>query len=118
MGTQKLREMYRANTLAQSCACRKHMDDMDDPLEGCHDFAVILSKSSKGRGLMLENVHDRVDGMAILELASKRMVDQFQSCLFFIALEGSVEKRLKPGTRRIVHCMIQMEEVCEEAVEK
>ena len=81
------------------------MEDMDDPLEGSHVFAVILSKSGKGRSLMLENVNDSVDGMAILELPSKRMIDQFQSCLFFIAMEGSVEERLKPGTRRIVHCM-------------
>jgi len=48
---------------------------------------------------MLENGHDRVDGMAIIELPSERMADQFEPCLFFIALQGSVEEQLKPSTR-------------------
>ena len=91
---------------------------MDHPLEGSHDSVLILSKSGKGLSLMLENEHDRIDGMAILELPCERMVDQFQSCLLFIALEGSVEEQLKPSTRRIVHCMIDMEEMCREVENK
>ena len=55
--------------------------------------------------------------MAIVELPSERMVDQFEPCLFFIALEGSVEEQLKPSSRRIVHCILQMTETCRE-VEK
>ena len=68
---------------------------MDDPLERSHDFAVILSRSSQGPSLMLENFHNRVDSMAILELSSERVVDQFEPSLVFIALEGSVEEQLK-----------------------
>jgi len=88
------------------------MEDMDHLLERFHKFAVILSKSGVRRSLMLENVHDRVDSVAILKLSSKTVVDQFEPGLFFIALEGSVEEKLKPSTRRIVHCMTQMEEMC------
>jgi len=87
---------------------------MDDPLERSHDFAVILSKYSQGPSLMLENFHNRVDSMAILELSSERVVDQFEPSLVFIALEGSVEEQLKSIIRRIVHCIVQIEEMCRE----
>ena len=93
------------------------MEDMDHLLEGPHDVAVIISKSGVGQSLMLESVHDRVDSMAILELSSERVVDQFQPRLFLIALKGSVEEQLKSSIRRIVHCIKQMEEMCRE-VEK
>jgi len=90
------------------------MEDMDDPLERSHDFAVILSGSSQGPSLMLENFHNRVDSMATLELSSERVVDQFQPRLFLIALKGGVEEQLKSNIRRMVHCMIQIEEKCRE----
>jgi len=48
---------------------------------------------------MLEDVHDRVDSMAILELSSERMVDQFEPCLFLIVVQGSVEGQQKPKMR-------------------
>jgi hypothetical protein len=76
------------------------MEDVDSPLEGIHDFAIISSKFSQGSGLLLENVHDSVDRMTIFELPSERMVDQPHPCLFLIALQGSVKKHLKPAT----HC--------------
>jgi len=106
--------MYQASTLSKSCACRKHMEDMDNLLERFHGFAVILSKSSQGPSLMLENFHNRVNSMAIIKLPGEGMVDQIQPRVFLIALEGSVKEQPKPSTRRIVHCMIQMEEVCRE----
>ena len=117
LGTQKLCQTYQANTLSKSCACRKCVEDMDHLLEGSHDFAVFLLKSGVGPSLMLESVHDRVGCMAILELSSERVVDQFEPSLFFIALEGSVEEQLRPSTRRIVHHNKEMEEMCRE-VEK
>jgi len=117
METQKLRQTYQANTLSKSCACRKRVEDMDHLFERSHNFAVILSKSGVGRSLMLENVNDRVDSVAILELSGEGVVDQFEPGLVFIALEGSIEEQLKPSTRRIVHCFTQIEEMCRE-VEK
>ena len=94
------------------------MEDMDHSLEGLHGFAVILSKSGNGPSLMLEGVHDRLDSMATFELPSEGMVDQFQPCLFLIALQGSVEEQLKPSRRRIAHCITQMEEMCLEVENK
>ena len=84
---------------------------MDHLLEGSHDFAVILSRSDVGTSLVLKNVHDRVDSVAILELSSERVVDQFEPGLVFIALEGSIEEQLKPSTRAIIHCMKRCREV-------
>ena len=85
---------------------------MDDPLEGSHDFAVIFSKSRQGPSLMLQNVHNRVDGMAILKLSSERVIDQFEAGLFLIALKGSVEEQLESSIGRTVHCIIQIAEMC------
>ena len=49
--------------------------------------------------------------MTILKLSSERVVDQFQPRLFLIALKGSVEEQLESSIRRIVHCIIQIEEI-------
>ena len=67
---------------------------------------------------MLEDVHDRLGSMATLELPSEGMVDQFESCLFLIALQGSVEEQLEPSARRIAHRITQMEEICLEVENK
>ena len=72
---RKLGQAYQADTLAKSCARRKGVEDVDDPLEGSHDFSVILSKFGNSPSLMLENVHDGVNRMTFLELHSERMVD-------------------------------------------
>ena len=82
------------------------MEDMDHALEGAHAFAVIFSKPGKSPSLKLENFHDIVDSMAVFELRRERMVNQFEPCLFFIAVQGSVEEQLKPSMRRIVHSTI------------
>jgi hypothetical protein len=68
------------------------MEDMDRSLEYLYDFAVISSKFGKSPSLLLENVHDRVDGMAIVELRCERMVDQLHPRLSLIALQGGVEE--------------------------
>ena len=88
------------------------MKDIDCPFEGFHGFAVIPSKFGQGTSLLLENVHNRVDGMAIFELPCERVVYQLHPGLLLIALQGSVEEQLKPSTRRIAHRITQMEEVC------
>jgi len=49
--------------------------------------------------------------VTILKLSSERVVDQFQPRLFLIALKGSVEEQLESSIRRIVHCIIQIEEI-------
>ena len=89
------------------------MEHMDHALEGAHAFALTFSKPGKGPSLKLENFHDRVDSMTVFELRRERMVNQFEPCLFFIALQGSVEEQLKPSPRRIVHYRMLMEECVE-----
>jgi hypothetical protein len=53
---------------------------------------AILSNASQGVSLLLENVHDIVDGMTAFELSCEGMIDQSHPCLFLIALEGGIEK--------------------------
>ena len=79
------------------------MEDMDCSLEGFHNFATISSKFGEGAGLLLEDVHDIIDSIAIFELLSERMVDQFHPCLSLIAVQGSVEERLEPRARGVSH---------------
>jgi hypothetical protein len=80
------------------------MENMDCSPERFHDFAVIISSEfGKGACLLLENVHDRVDRMTIIELSSERMIDQSHPCLFLIALQGGVEEHLKPRARSVIH---------------
>ena len=97
-----MHQTYQTDTLAESCACRKCMEDMDRSVEGYHDFSVISSKLSQGTSLLLENLHDRVDGIAIFELLGERMVDQLHPCLFLVVLQGGVEE-LKASGRRVTH---------------
>jgi hypothetical protein len=76
---------------------------MDSSLERFHDFAVVSSELGEGSSLLLENVHDRFERMAIFELASEGMGDQFRPCLFLIALQGNIEEHLKLGARNVAH---------------
>ena len=73
----------------------KRVEDVDHSPEGSRDFAIRPSKSCQVPTLLLENLHDRFDGITTFELLGERMVDQFQSCLFLIVLQGGVEERLK-----------------------
>jgi hypothetical protein len=93
---------YPTNTLAKRCACRERMEDMDRSHKGFLDFAVI-SKFGKGVSLLLENVHDRIDRMAVFELLSEGMADQFHPRLFLITLQGGVEEHLELEGRRVTH---------------
>jgi hypothetical protein len=79
------------------------MENADCSLEGPHNFAVISSKFGKGVGLLLHNVHDRVDGIAIFELPGKRMVGQSCPCLFLITPQGGIEEHLKPRAGCVGH---------------
>ena len=98
-----MHQTYQTDTLAESCACGKCMEDMDGSVEGYHDFAVISSKFCQGTSLILENVHDRVDRIAIFEFLGERMIDQLHPCLFLVVLQGGVEEELKAGGRRGTH---------------
>jgi hypothetical protein len=79
------------------------MENMDCSLEGFHKFVLISSKFGEGVGLLLENVHDRVDRIAIFELPSKRMVGQSHACLFLITLQGGIEEHLNPRAGSVGH---------------
>ena len=73
--TKKVHQTYQTDPPAENCACGKCMEDMDRSAEGVRDFAVISSKFCQCTSLMLKNLHDRVDRIAIFELLGERMVD-------------------------------------------
>ena len=96
--TSKYHPTYQTNTLPKSCACGKRVENVDYLPEGSRHFAISPSKFCQVPNLLLENVHDRVNGMTILELFGERMIDQLQPCLFLVALQGSVEEQPKART--------------------
>jgi hypothetical protein len=83
---------YETNTLAKGSTRGERMEDMYSSLKRFLDLAVISSKIGEGASLLLEKVHDSIDGMAIFEVPGKAMVHQFHSCMFLVALQGSVEE--------------------------
>ena len=93
--TSKHHPTYQTNTLPESCARGKRVENVDYSPEGSRDFPISPSKFCQVPTLLLENVHDSVDRMTIFELFGERMIDKFQPCLFLIVLQGDVEERLE-----------------------
>jgi hypothetical protein len=100
---------YQTDALTKSRAGGNSMQNIDYTLEQFHHFAVVSSKFSKGLCLLLKDCGDGLDRIAIFELPSERMVDQFHSCLLFVVMQGSLEEQLK---HRFAH--ITGEGICEE----
>jgi hypothetical protein len=79
------------------------MEDMNYSLEGFLNFAVISSKFCESASLLLEDLHDRVYGIAIFELPSEGMAHQFHPCLLLIALQSGIEEHLTVRVRKVTH---------------
>jgi hypothetical protein len=79
------------------------MHDMYYTLEWFHHFVVVSSKFSEGPCLILKDFGDRLNRIAVFELPSKRVVDQFHACLLFIVMQGSLEEGLKHRARWFTH---------------
>jgi hypothetical protein len=81
----------------------KRMHDMHYTLERFHHFAVVSSKFGEGPCLLLKDCCDRLNRIAIFELPSERVVDQFHARLLFIVMQGCLEEGLKPRVRWFAH---------------
>ena len=81
----------------------KCMHNMYYTLEWFHHFAVVSSKFSEGPCLLLKDFGDRLNRIAVFELPSKRVIDQFHACLFFIVMQCSLEEGLKHRARWSTH---------------
>jgi hypothetical protein len=97
---------YKRNPTYQTdsfAADGKRMQDMDYALERFHHFVIVSSKFSKCLCLLLKDCGDGLDRIAVFELPSERMVDQFLPCLLFIILQGSIKERFKNRARWVTH---------------
>jgi hypothetical protein len=99
INTYKRNLTYQTYTLTKSRAGGKRMRDMDYTLEEFHHFVIVSSKFSEVPCLLLKDRGDGLDRITIFELPGERMFDQFYPRLFFIALQGSLEERLKRRAR-------------------
>ena len=94
------------------------MHDLYYTLEWFHHFAVVSSKFSEGPCLLLKDFGDRLNRIAVFELPSKRVIDQFHACLLFVVMQGSLEEGLKHRARWFAHITGSLVEVIWVSVEE
>ena len=67
------------------------------------NLTIVSSKFGEGACLLLENIHDIIDSIAVLEFPSERMIDQIRPYLFLIALQGGGEERIEARAKGVSH---------------
>lgn len=75
------------------------MQYIDHISERFHQFAVVSSELPDTSCLLLKNIGNRLDRIAILELPNEWMVDQINPRLLFIVVQGSLKGQLKYRAR-------------------
>ena len=67
---------YQTNTITKHATVRKGMQDINGPLEPCHELAIVSSKVTENLRLPLKKVNDGVGGFAIDKLVDYLMLKQ------------------------------------------
>jgi hypothetical protein len=74
---------YQTDPLTKDATSRKDIQDIDGPLEPCHELAVISSKVTESLGLLLKDIDDGVGRLGIYEFVDDLMLEQVGTCSFF-----------------------------------
>jgi len=74
---------YQTDPLTKNATSRKDMQDINSPLEPCHELAIVSSKVTESLSLPLKNINNGVGGFAIYEFIDDLMLEQVGSCSFF-----------------------------------
>ena len=82
---------YQTDHLTQDATSRKDMQDIDSPLEPCHELAIVSSKGT-GMRFLLKNIDDGVGRLAIYEFVDDLMLEQVGPCSFFEFLQGDFKE--------------------------
>jgi len=77
------------------------MQDMDATLERFHRLAVISPEFIGARCLPLKHGGHGLDGVAIFELVSERVIGEFRPGLLFVVAQSGIEEGLEMRERRI-----------------
>ena len=67
---------YQTDPLAENATSRKDMQDVDSPLEPCHELAIVSSKVTESLGFLLKDIDDGVGRLTIYEFVDDLMLEQ------------------------------------------
>ena len=65
---------YQTDPISKKATSRKDIQDINSPLEPCHDSAIVSSKVSESLGFLLKDIDDGVGRLAIYEFVDNLML--------------------------------------------
>jgi hypothetical protein len=65
---------YQTDPVAKNATSRKDVQDINSPLEPCHELAIVSSKVTESLGLLLKDIDDGVGRLAISEFVDDLML--------------------------------------------
>jgi len=68
------------------------MQDVDSPLEPCHELAIVSSKVTESLGFLLKDIDDGVGRLAIYDFFDDLMLEQIGSCSPLEFIQGSFKE--------------------------
>ena len=83
---------YQTDPLPKNTTSRKDMQDINGPLDPCHEPAIVSSKVTKGLGFLLKDIDDGVGRLAIFEFVDDLMLEQVGPCSIFELLQGGFKE--------------------------
>jgi hypothetical protein len=67
---------YQTDSLTKNATSRKDMQDINSPLEPCHELAIVPSKVTESLSFLLKDIDDGVDRLAIYDFIDDLMLEQ------------------------------------------
>ncbi len=74
---------YQTDPLTKNATSRKDMQDINSPLEPCHELAIVSSKVTESLRFLLKDIDDGVGRLAVYEFVDDLMLEQVGPCSFF-----------------------------------
>ena len=74
---------YQSDPLTKNTTSRKDMQNINSPLEPCHELAIVSSKVTESLGFLLKDIDDGIGRLANYEFDDDLMLEQVDPCSFF-----------------------------------
>jgi hypothetical protein len=86
---------YQTDPLTQNATSRKDMQDINSPLEPCHELAIVSSKVTESLRLPLKYVNNGVGGFAVYKIVDYLMLKQVGPCSLLELVQGNFKERFE-----------------------
>ncbi len=83
---------YQTNTFTKHATGRKGMQDINSPLQPCHELAIVSSKVTESLRLPLKDIDDGVGRFAIDKLVDYLMLKQVGPCSLLELIQGNFKE--------------------------